>query len=177
MEQHLVILAIGKNQPNLLKEVGNTILNSGCNIKDSRVTLMGSEFSISLFVSGSWNTIAKLESMLPILKQKLALSILTQRTQPNADHKFIHYVAKITAALYQPHIFHELAIFFFDQNILIEEIDTHCYQGSGGVTLFSVSIIIHLPTHLSIATLRNQFLDLCDNLNLDDAFLEPIQGR
>lgn len=45
-----------------------------------------------------------------------------------------------------------------------------------GVPLFSVNIIIHLPINLSIVTLREQFMELCDSLNLD-AVLEPVRGR
>jgi glycine cleavage system transcriptional repressor len=177
MQQHLVISALGHDQPGILKELSGTILDSGCNIEDSRMVLLGAEFTMMLLVSGSWSAIAKLEAMLPALKQRLALNLITKRTERrSSNNKFMPYAVEVIS-LDQPGIVHELAYFFSSRDISIEEMATRCYPAlHTGAPLFSVSIIIHLPTELSIAVLREQFMELCDNLNLD-AILEPIRGR
>ncbi len=177
MQQHLVISAVGRDRPSLLKELSGAILDSGCNIEDSRMLLLGTEFTILLLASGSWSAVAKLEAMLPALKQRLALSILTQRTEqrPRND-QFMPYAVE-AISLDQPGIVHEIAHFFSNRDISIEEMITRRYPAlHTGALLFSVSLIIHLPADLSIAVLREQFIELCDNLNLD-AILEPIRGR
>lgn len=177
MQQHLVISAIGHDQPGLLKELTSAILDSGCSIEDSRMVLLGAEFTIQLLVSGGWSAVAKLEAMLPGLKQRLALTILSKRTEARpSNHTLMPYAVE-AISINQPGIIHELAYFFASRNILIEELSTRCYPAlHTGAPLFSVSFIIHLPVDLSIAVLREQFMELCDNLNLD-AILEPIQGR
>jgi glycine cleavage system transcriptional repressor len=177
MHQHLVISAIGHNQPSLLKELSGAILDSGCNIEDSRMVLLGAEFAMLLLVSGSWSTVAKLEAMLPALKQRLALTMLSKRTQSrSSNNKSMPYAVEVIS-LDQPNIVHELAYFFSSHNIPLEEMSTRRYLAlHTGAPLFSVSIIIHLPADLSIAVLREQFMELCDSLNLD-AMLEPIRGR
>jgi glycine cleavage system transcriptional repressor len=177
IQQHLVISALGHDQPGLLKELTGAVLDSGCNIEDSRMILLGAEFALMLLVSGSWSAIAKLEAMLPALKQRLALNLLTKRTEPrSSNNKLMPYAVEVIS-LDQPGCVHELAYFFSSRNISIEEMATRRYPAlHTGAPLFSVSIIIHLPADLSIAVLREQFIELCDNLNLD-AILEPVRGR
>jgi glycine cleavage system transcriptional repressor len=36
-------------------------------------------------------------------------------------------------------------------------------------------MVIHVPTRIHIAALREEFMDLCDNMNLD-AILEPLKS-
>jgi glycine cleavage system transcriptional repressor len=36
-------------------------------------------------------------------------------------------------------------------------------------------MIVNVPTRIHIAALREEFLDLCDNMNLD-AILEPLKA-
>ncbi|WP_240761755.1 glycine cleavage system protein R [Nitrosococcus wardiae] len=62
MQQHLVISAIGRDRPGLLKELSGTILDGGCHIEDSRMVLLGAEFAILLIASGSWSAVAKLNN-------------------------------------------------------------------------------------------------------------------
>jgi glycine cleavage system transcriptional repressor len=41
--------------------------------------------------------------------------------------------------------------------------------------MFSVYMVVHVPTRIHIAALGEEFMDLCDNLNLD-AILEPMKA-
>ncbi|MCG8010360.1 MAG: hypothetical protein JAY64_01475, partial [Candidatus Thiodiazotropha weberae] len=40
----LVISALGKDQPGIVKNLSKKILDEGCNITDSRMTVLGGEF-------------------------------------------------------------------------------------------------------------------------------------
>ena len=40
--------------------------------------------------------------------------------------------------------------------------------------MFSLHVTISVPTNTSIAALRGEFMDLCDQLNLD-AVMEPVK--
>src|SRR5699024_4894957 len=103
-------------------------LDSGCNIEDSRMALLGAEFAMLLLVSGSWSAVAKLEAMLPALEQRLALTMLSKRTQSrSSNNKFMPYAAEVIS-LDQPSIVHELAYFFSNRNIPIEEMSTRRYS-------------------------------------------------
>jgi len=44
-----------------------------------------------------------------------------------------------------------------------------------GTPMFSVHLTVDIPASLQIALLRDEFMDFCDQLNLD-AVIEPIKG-
>ncbi len=41
--------------------------------------------------------------------------------------------------------------------------------------MFSVQMIVNVPSRLHLAHLREEFMDLCDSLNLD-AIMEPVKS-
>ena len=77
---YLVISALGKDRPGIVDKLSRTILDEGCNIVDSRMTVLGGEFAIMLMVDGNWNNLTKLEDAVPELENKLGLTIIARRT-------------------------------------------------------------------------------------------------
>ena len=63
MSNQLVIAAVGEDRPGLVDNLSGWILDSGCNIADSRMTVLGGEFAVLLLAEGQWNNLAKLEEM------------------------------------------------------------------------------------------------------------------
>jgi glycine cleavage system transcriptional repressor len=78
--KHLIIIVLGALRAGSINELIKAISHYGCNIVDSRISTLGQEFAANLLVTGTWNTIAKLETSLPLLEKKLELSILQRRT-------------------------------------------------------------------------------------------------
>ena len=69
-----------------------------------------------------------------------------------------------------------LAGFFSSRGIDIGDISTRSYSAAHtGAPMFSVYMVVHVPTRIHIAALREEFLDLCDQMNLD-AILEPLKS-
>jgi glycine cleavage system transcriptional repressor len=76
----------------------------------------------------------------------------------------------------QPGVLHALAGFFAVRGIDIGDISTRAYNAAHtGAPMFSLYMAVFLPTQVHIAALREEFMDLCDQLNLD-AILEPIKA-
>jgi glycine cleavage system transcriptional repressor len=76
-------------------------------------------------------------------------------------------------AMDHPGIVHNLANFFALRGINIEELSTDTYPAPHtGTTMFSVNMTVGIPADTHIPTLRGDFLDHCDSLNLD-AIFEP----
>ena len=58
----------------------------------------------------------------------------------------------------------------------VGDISTRTYNAAHtGAPMFSVYMVIHVPTRIHIAALREEFMDLCDHMNLD-AILEPLKS-
>ena len=173
---YLVISALGKDRPGIVDKLSRTILDEGCNIADSRMTVLGGEFAIMLLVEGNWNTLTKLEDTVPDLEKKLDLTIIAKRTgEKKSGGKMLPYGVEVVA-LDHPGIVHNLASFFSKQNINIEDMSTSSYAAAHtGTQMFSVQMTVGIPSDVHIATLRDEFMEFCDGLNLD-AVLEPLKN-
>jgi glycine cleavage system transcriptional repressor len=128
-----------------------------------------------MMVDGNWNALAKLESALPDLQGSLGLTIISERTEGrNAEPMLIPYVVEVIA-LDHPGIVHNLASFFSRRQINIEDLATESYAAAHtGSPMFSVHMTIGVPPDTHIASLRDEFMDFCDSLNLDGV-MEPAK--
>lgn len=173
---YLVISALGKDRPGIVDELSRTILDEGCNIADSRMTVLGGEFAIMLMVEGNWNTLSKLEAAVPELERSLGLTIIAKRTgdRPSGD-TLLPYGVEVVS-LDHPGIVHHLASFFSQRNINIEDMSTSSYAAAHtGTPMFSVQMTVGIPSTIHISSLRDEFMDFCDGMNLD-AVLEPVKN-
>ena len=173
---YLVISALGKDRPGIVKALSKRILDEGCNITDSRMTVLGGEFAILLLTEGHWNTLAKLENALPELEDELQLTIISKRTEGRArSNNLLPYMVEVVS-MDHPGIVNQLAEFFSERNINIEDMMTASYSAAHtGTPMFSVHMSVGIPADIHIAGLREDFMDYCDALNLD-AVIEPIKG-
>lgn len=173
MDNYLVITALGQDSPGIVDKLSEAVLDSGCNIVDSRMTVLGGEFAVILMVSGKWNELAKLEDTLPAMREQLGLTVTAKRTQQNkASSDLIPYIVEVIA-IDHPGIVYNLAHFFSSRDINIQELNTTRYAAAHtGSPMFALHMTANIPSHVRIASLREEFLDFCDAQNMD-ATLEP----
>ena len=127
MQNRLVISALGQDRPGIVNELSKTIFDAGCNIMDSRMTVMGGEFTVMLLTEGNWNNLAKLETALQSLKSKLDLVISFKRTGERSTKQNVLPYAIEVVAVDHSGIVSQLTGFFSNQSINIEELRTDCY--------------------------------------------------
>ncbi len=176
MDKQLVIAALGEDQPGLVDRLSGWVLESGCSIADSRMTVLGGEFAVLLLVAGNWNSLAKLESQCDAMQDQLGMMLNIKRTEPRpAEGDFLPYGVDVVA-LDHPGIVHNLANFFSQRSINIQDLSTSSYAAAHtGTQMFAVHMTLDVPADTHIASLREEFLDFCDRLNLD-AVIEPVKG-
>ncbi len=69
----------------------------------------------------------------------------------------------------------ELIDFFTRRGISIEQLSSMRYRAmQTGADMFQAQITIGIPSDTHIAALRDDFLELCDGLNLD-AIMDPVK--
>ncbi|MHB8696614.1 MAG: glycine cleavage system transcriptional repressor [Sulfuricaulis sp.] len=176
MKKYFVISALGSDRPGIVNQLSKTILECGCNIEDSRQTVLGGECAVILMVSGHWGAITRLERQLPVVEKKLALTLLSRHTEPRAGAKdMVPYTVDVVA-MDHPGIVHDIADFFAGREINIEEMSTWTYPAAHtGTPMFSLNMTVSIPASIHIGRLRDEFTVFCDNLNLD-ALLEPARN-
>lgn len=175
MLQHLVLTALGSYSPQLIEQLSKAMSDCGCNIQECRSTILGSECSVLMMVSGNWDAIAKLEDVLAKLENKLGMSFHFKRTSlRKVNGKLMPYAIDVVCCD-RPGVVHEIASFIANNDIEIQDIHTHTYEASQtGTRMFSLHMTINIPTDMSLSTIRGDFLEFCDRLNLD-AIMEPVK--
>ncbi len=176
MKQFLAVMAIGKDRPGLANEVVRTIADCGAGISESRMLPLGGEFAILLLASGNWHSMARVESELARLAESTGLVMTLRRTEARGlreDH--VPYSVDVIGPD-QGGIVAGLTGFFLGRSIEIGEVATRSYVASQtGAPMFSVQLMVNVPTRVHIAQLREDFMDYCDTQNLD-AILEPVKN-
>ncbi|RLA33037.1 MAG: glycine cleavage system protein R [Gammaproteobacteria bacterium] len=175
MTQLIVLSAVGSDRPGVVKDISEAVLACGGNIEESRMAALGAEFAVLLLISGNWHTLTKLEKELDKLKGVEGLTINLKKTGARNDQKDCIPYGVDVVCLDQPGIVFHLAEFFAARNIEISDLATRRYAAAHtGAPMFSVQMTLNIPGTASIAQLRDEFLDLCEQLNLD-SILEPVK--
>ncbi len=176
MTQLIVLSAIGTDRPGVVKDLSKAILDCGGNIEESRMAALGAEFAVLLLISGNWHTLTKLEKALNGLTEKDGLTITIRKTGERGDQvNCIPYGVDVVC-LDQPGIVFHLSEFFAVRDIEIADLATRRYAAAHtGAPMFSVQMTVNIPGSAPIAQLRDEFLDLCEQLNLD-SILEPVKA-
>jgi len=173
MNQLLAATALGSKHPSFIIELTNAATKCECSIIDSRMTTLGSEIATIMLISGTWNQIAKMETQLKSIEKKHDIKIHYKRSkQPEKVEPYLPYNVQIVT-LDTPGIIHKICEFFTELNITITELTTNIsplIQSDAAISQLNMRITI--PSNINISDLREQFLELCDELNLD-AILEP----
>lgn len=171
--EYLVITANGEDQVGLVERFTDRVLDAGANIEASRMAVLGGQFAILMLVSGPWNALSKLEDLLPGIGEMLGLAIICKRTRERTLAKpMVPYHVEVVA-MDHPGIVNKLSSFFARRSINIEELNTSTYPAAHtGTTMFSVQMTVGIPAETHFSTLRGDFLDYLDDLNLDGTF-EP----
>lgn len=147
----------------------------GCNIFEARMSSLGTETVANVLVVGSWDAIAKLETSLAKMERDDKIRVNLVRTSArNTLTMTMPYMVECIAAD-RPGILNALADFFDAHQISIEQLVSTRYKAmQTGADMFSAQITIGIPANMHLASLRENFLDFCDHLNLD-AILDPVK--
>ena len=157
--ESLVITASGEDKIGLVEGFTRRISESGCNIEESRMAVLGGRFALLMRITGSWDALAKLEARLAVVGEELGLSIIQQRTRlTRADKPLIPYTVEV-AALDQPGIVNSLANFFAKLHINIEALETETYPAPHtGAPMFAVQADFTARVGLNSCSTAGTFL-------------------
>jgi glycine cleavage system transcriptional repressor len=176
MTQLIVLSAVGTDRPGVVKDLSKAILDCGGNIEESRMASLGAEFAVLMLISGHWHTPAKLEKALEALEREHSLVISIRKTGARQDTAECVPYGVDVVCLDQPGIVFHLSEFFATRNIEICELATRRYSAPHtGAPMFSVQMTVSIPAKARVGQLRDDFHDLCEQLNLD-AILEPVKS-
>ena len=174
-ENYVLVTATATQPSAALLPLTKRVSDCGCNVLEARLSTLGQDVMVALLAVGSWDAIAKLESGVSRLEREDGLKVGVQRTGPKPQlGNILPYVVEVVSAD-KPGVLYQLAEFFAARQITIEQLTSSRYRAmQTGAEMFSAQITIGIPAKTHIASLRDDFLEFCDALNLD-AIMDPMK--
>jgi glycine cleavage system transcriptional repressor len=171
--EHLNLTFTAPNQQFVIRQLIYLVAKHQCHIEESRMVFLGHDFAGLLRIAGNWSAIAKLEAALTNLPGEEGCQIQLKRSDAvKFEGKFLPYLAQVVA-LDTPSLVYEITHFFSNQNVQIIDLQTDPFKTTHSETMMiTLSMRINIPTNVNIADLREQFMILCDEINVD-GILEP----
>ena len=175
MSNYLVISIIANDSPGLAEQFSNLTSQNNCNIEDSRMAVMGQEFSATLFVSGSESDISNCEQDFLSLADSDNHQVICRRTKANQGSVASLPYAIQTISLDAPGLIRSVTDFLKRYDINISNLVANSYKAPHtGAPMLEIQLTANIPSLVQISSFREEFADFCDDLQIDAAF-EPIK--
>ncbi len=173
--EYIVLSAIGADKPGIVNDLSKTVTELKGNILDSRMVVMGGEFTLLMMVGAEPEQLTQLDTALTERCRAIGLEAITKKTQKRAPVTDAVPYRVHAVALDHPGIVHELAGFYSQRAINVEDMHTETYAAPlTGSPMFSLEMVVNIPARIGLSELKDQFFDFCDELNLD-ATIEPVR--
>jgi glycine cleavage system transcriptional repressor len=168
MKRHAIVTAIGTDRVGIVDDLTASILEESCNIEESRMAVLGTEFAVMLLLSGEAEAIGRLSERLPAAGEKLGLHVAVKQTAaPRADPALRPYLVE-SISLDTPGIVHAITSLLRRYRINIENLETDTTAAPWtGAPMFTMKARVSVPSAVSLAELREELEKLEAEANLD----------
>ncbi|WP_075181438.1 glycine cleavage system transcriptional repressor [Pantoea sp. 1.19] len=162
---HLVITALGVDRPGIVNAITRHVSSCGCNIEDSRLAMLGDEFTFIMLLSGSWNAINLIESTLPLKGAELELLIVMKRTQATPRRPMPTTVRIQVEVPDSAHIIERFTNLLDSQQMNIAELVSRTQAGNDSrPPQLYIQMTAHSPVSGEASHVEQAFNQLCTEL-------------
>ncbi|MDU7044144.1 MAG: glycine cleavage system transcriptional repressor [Enterobacter roggenkampii] len=157
-QHYLVITALGADRPGIVNTITRHVSSCGCNIEDSRLAMLGEEFTFIMLLSGTWNAITLIESTLPLKGAELDLLIVMKRTTARPRPAMPATVWVQVEVPDSPHLIERFTALFDSHQMNIAELVSRTQPGDASTvpTLF-IQITAHSPASQDASNIEQKF--------------------
>ncbi|WKE66890.1 glycine cleavage system transcriptional repressor [Gallaecimonas kandeliae] len=162
MSQFLVVTAVGEDRPGIVNELVKMASSCHCNIVDSRMAILGNEFTLFMLLSGDWNAIARLESQLPVLARDHHLLTMMKRTGTHQAANHAHRLELAASTRDRPGIISQITQFMAERQASISALAANT-EGDR----LHLNMRINLPEGADLGEFEQALAPLCQSAELD----------
>jgi len=155
MSKHLALSVLGKDRPGIVASITKDLFEAGCNIEDSSMTLLRSEFAMILLVSlGKTTTLEGLRKKFKALSDKTGLSVFlkpisNKEGQTETSQGSPHIIAVYGAD--KPGIVYGVSSLLAKNRINITDVQT---TYSANANTYTMLLEARLPRAVSLAAAK-----------------------
>ncbi|MPW35207.1 glycine cleavage system protein R [Vibrio sp. B1Z05] len=165
MAQHLIITAVGTDRPGIGNKIIHLISELGCNIIDTRIAILGNDFTLIMLTSSTLSQATRVEHSLPQLGAQHDLLTMVKRTSPHTElaPKFTieaHIQAQDRIGLTE-----QVTFFFASKEIGINSLSAKMLSGENK-DKFQIALSASLSDEYNLMQLQEDFAAFCESLNV-----------
>jgi glycine cleavage system transcriptional repressor len=169
--QELVITAIGPDRPGLVGKLTEPLYEAAANVADSRMVNLRGQFAVILLAEVPEKSVEAIQEKLLELAEQLGLT-LTFRGHAAQEDKWPTTVGVPfrvrTYAMDQPGLVYRITDLLQRHHINVEELETRSHpRPETGAPLFSMDLLMTVPSTVQVKIVRRELEALCDELNCD----------
>ncbi|HEY3447397.1 MAG TPA: ACT domain-containing protein [Myxococcales bacterium] len=167
MTEHALITAVGEDKPGLVAALSAFVAKCGCNIEDSRMAILGSEFAMHILVAGEAAALAKLLDGINQAGSDVGLAVTFRKTQMKKQAGAVPYELN-AYSMDHPGIVQRVTELLAERKVNIRGLETRVANAPHtGQPLFSLYATIDVPASEKVAGLRKALADLGASENID----------
>ncbi len=174
MEQKFILTAFGKDRPGIVADVTELIYENGCNLEDTRMTLLAGEFTLIVLLSSldtdRTDLAERLKNACRRLEQEKGLSA------------FAREVGSMEGYEIGPHAPHTIRLEGMDQAGIVFKISRYLsshginiidlkskrqFMPQSGTALYSMEINVQIPKTVSLDEFDEGLSKIGDELNVE----------
>ncbi len=177
MKQWFALSAIGHDRPGIVADLSELIYECDCNLEDSSMTILGSEFAVLLLLTGEGADIAgRLSAACKRLEWEKRLTVFFRPldSEPipyRASHRASRYALQ-AVGVDKAGIVAKLARCLADHRVNVAQLQTQSRrEPESGTPIFTVQILMDVPGEVDLEALRERLEvvagELCVELTLE----------
>ena len=163
----IVLTAIGEDRPG--SELTQLVSDCHCNIIDSRIAILGNEFTFIMLLAGDMSAISRIEHTLPTKGMELGLLTMMKRTASHVASEFCAGYTLEYTGIDTPGTLSKVTRFFADNNISICSLKSDTFDEDEDVKM-RCELEFNIPVEVDIDKFKVSFEDLSRSLNVDYIF-------
>ena len=177
MKSWYALSAIGRDRPGIVADLAELIYECDCNLEDSRMTILGTEFAVLLLLSGQGPDVERRltaackrlewEKRLTVFFRPLEGDVVPEAEKPG------RLLEAVVTGVDKAGIVARIARTLADQRVNVEDLHTELRPEPGsGTPIYTMRILLRVPPAGDERTLREQLerdaADLCVELTVGE---------
>ena len=160
----LIISVVGSDRPGIVSEISGIITSHGGNVEESRMTRLGSDFTIVMLVTvdSKWE-----ESLVVTLQAIKELSIMTKATESNTVITGVNCQISLNGADNEG-IVNVISKYLSKKSMNILDMETHISNAPvTGTPLFNLMAITTIPSNIDLSEIQSDLSLIAQKLGVE----------
>src|SRR5260221_4190514 len=166
--RYMVLTAVGPDRPGLVQDISRAIRDSGGNLEDSRMAILGGEFALILLFSGPPSAVERVREQSRTFEGRLGLRVSLHETmRAMTGQCSVPYRPRVSG-VDRPLIVASVSEALAHRGINVASLESRLQHApESGTPMFLLSAELQVPSEVALAPLREDLAAVCEEESLD----------